>query len=264
MPCPTADTADAADAQPSCTDVEVEMVLARTAPGADRRAVAERLGDADMVPIPPPSIVDRFHEIGPVPWYLAAMLATLGAAGLIHSSLVTGRRRAHELAVTRALGFTPRQAAAAVRWQGLATAAAGLVIGLVAGVLVGRVVWQNLAYTIAVVVAVRLPAWAPLRRGCGDHRRRLGGDGVAVRPGPDAPARQNSSAPSEPTERSKPPRGRRRQLLGVGHERNGLRGANRPASHAVGFVRPSVVSYASVNARHPSGRWPRFVRSGGR
>lgn len=159
VPCLTATRTDDA---PSCAEAEVEAVMARTTPGADRSAVVDRLADAGMVPIPPPSIVDRFREIGPVPWYLAGMLATLGAAGLMHSTLVTGRRRAHELAITRALGFTPGQAAAAVRWQGLATAAAGLVIGLVAGVAVGRIVWRNLADTIGVVVDARLPAWVPL------------------------------------------------------------------------------------------------------
>jgi putative ABC transport system permease protein len=152
----------AADDEPTCADVEVETVLARAAPRADRDAVADRLGDAGMVPIPPPSIVERFREIGPVPWYLVVMLAALGVAGVMHSSLVTSHRRARELAVTRALGFTPRQAAAAVRWQALATATAGLVIGLLSGVLVGRVVWRSLADTSAVVVAVRLPAWVPL------------------------------------------------------------------------------------------------------
>jgi ABC-type lipoprotein release transport system permease subunit len=150
------------DDAPSCAEAEVEAVMARTRPGADRSAVVDRLADAGMVPIPPPSIVDRFHQIGPVPWYLAGMLSALGAAGLMHSTLVTGRRRARELAITRALGFTPGQAAAAVRWQGLATAAAGLVIGLVAGVAVGRLVWRNLADTIGVVAEVRLPAWVPL------------------------------------------------------------------------------------------------------
>jgi ABC-type lipoprotein release transport system permease subunit len=157
VPCPTAD-----DDESDCAVVEVETVLARTAPGADRGAVAARLADVDMAPIPPPSIVDRFRDIGPVPWYLAAMLATLGAVGLMHSSLVTGRRRARELAVTRALGFTPGQAAAAVRWLGLATATAGLVLGLAAGVLVGHLVWRNLADNVAVVVEVSLPPWAPL------------------------------------------------------------------------------------------------------
>ena len=161
VPCRTT-TGTGADEAPSCAEAEVETVLARTRPDADRGAVADRLADTEMAPIPAPSIVDRFREMGPVPWYLAAMLAVLGAAGLMHSSLVTGRRRARELAIARALGFTPAQAAAAVRWQGLATAAAGLVIGLVAGVVVGRIVWRSLAESIGVVVEFRLPAWVLL------------------------------------------------------------------------------------------------------
>ena len=75
---------------------------------------------------------------------------------------MASRRRGRELAIARVLGFTPRQAAAAVRWQGMATAVAGLVIGLAAGVLIGRVIWRHLATTIGVVVDVRLPAWAPI------------------------------------------------------------------------------------------------------
>ena len=64
-----------------------------------------------------------------------------------------------DLAVARALGFTPRQVAAAVRWQGLVSAAAGAEVGLVAGVIAGRVVWTNLADDIGAVVAVRVPVW---------------------------------------------------------------------------------------------------------
>jgi ABC-type lipoprotein release transport system permease subunit len=161
VPCQTTN-GTGVDEAPSCAEAEVETVLARTRPDADRGAVADRLADVEMTPIAAPSIVDRFREMGPVPWYLAAMLAILGAAGLMHSSLVTGRRRARELAIARALGFTPAQAAAAVRWQGLATAAAGLVIGLVAGLVVGRIVWRSLAEAIGVVVEFRLPAWALL------------------------------------------------------------------------------------------------------
>jgi hypothetical protein len=86
VPCQPADTADSADDEPTCADVEVEAVWARAAPRADRDAVADRLGDAGMVPIPPPSIVERFREIGPVPWYLVVMLAALGVAGVMHSS----------------------------------------------------------------------------------------------------------------------------------------------------------------------------------
>jgi ABC-type lipoprotein release transport system permease subunit len=163
VPCaPAAAGDDDADDEPSCADIEISDVVARTTAGANRDAVVDRLGDAGMVPIPPPSIVERFSEMGPVPWYLAVLLAGLGAGALMHSSLVTGRRRARELAIARALGFTPGQAAAAVRWQGLATAGAGLVIGLVAGVFAGRIVWRSLADTVAVVPVVRLPVWVPL------------------------------------------------------------------------------------------------------
>ena len=116
-----------------------------------------------MVPIPAPSIVDRFREIGPVPWYLAGMLAVLGAGGLMHSSLMASRRRGRELAIARVLGFTPGQAAAAVRWQGVATAVAGLVIG------VGRRRRSSDASSGATSrrrsgssSSVRLPAWAPI------------------------------------------------------------------------------------------------------
>jgi ABC-type lipoprotein release transport system permease subunit len=162
VPCQTTTTGAGTDEALSCDEAGVETVLARTRPDADRGAVADRLAEAGMTPIAAPSIVDRFREMGPVPWYLATMLAVLGAAGLMHSSLVTGRLRARELAIARALGFTPAQAAAAVRWQGLATAAAGLVIGIVAGLVVGRIVWRSLAEAVGVVVEFRLPAWLPL------------------------------------------------------------------------------------------------------
>jgi ABC-type lipoprotein release transport system permease subunit len=140
----------------------VWTVVARSVPGADRDAIAERLAAVEMVPIPAPSIVDRFREIGPVPWYLAGMLVALGAGGLLHSAVMASRRRGRELAIARALGFTPGQAAAAVRWQGATTAVAGLVVGLVAGVIVGRAIWRHLATTIGVVVDVRLPLWTPV------------------------------------------------------------------------------------------------------
>jgi ABC-type lipoprotein release transport system permease subunit len=163
VPCRTTSGADShPDDEETCADAEVHDVVARTTPAADPEAVAERLGVAEMIPIPTPSIVDRFREIGPVPWYLAAMLGILGAGGLMHASSMASRRRGRELAIARALGFTPRQAAAAVRWQGLTTAVAGLVLGLAAGVLIGRMIWRNLATTIGVVVDVRLPWWAPI------------------------------------------------------------------------------------------------------
>ena len=166
-------------------------------PDTDRGAVAAGLGDVDMTPIPPPSIVDRFREIGPVPWYLAAMLAILGAVGLLHSSLAAGRRGARDLAVTRALGFTPGQAAAAVRWQDWSPPPPGSSLD-----------WpreSSLATSSGGTSPTTSPSWSQSgsRRGrlCSPSRgsspspspRRRG-----QQPAPDVPARPNSSAPSEP------------------------------------------------------------------
>ena len=102
VPCGT-DGSDGGEEE-SCADADVWTVVARAAPGADRDALGDRLDKVDMVPIPAPSIVDRFREIGPVPWYLAGMLAVLGAGGLMHSSLMASRRRGRELAIARVSG----------------------------------------------------------------------------------------------------------------------------------------------------------------
>ena len=131
-------------------------------PGADVEEVAGRLASTGLVPLPRPSIVDRLGLIGPVPTYLAVFLVVLGAGGLVHAVLVARRRHERDLAVARTLGFTRRQATAAVRWHGVLTAAAGVVVGLLAGAVIGRWLWTNLARDIGAVVSVDVPAAVPL------------------------------------------------------------------------------------------------------
>ena len=55
------------------------------------------------------------------------------------------RRRAHDFAVLRALGCTPRQVDRIVAWQATMLAIAGTVIGAPLGILLGRFVWTRLA-----------------------------------------------------------------------------------------------------------------------
>jgi len=55
------------------------------------------------------------------------------------------RRRRHDLAVLRALGFRPRQNAACIAWQATTVAVVGLVLGLPLGVVVGRLSWRWVA-----------------------------------------------------------------------------------------------------------------------
>jgi hypothetical protein len=133
--------------------------LARLARGAnddDRRRI-EALG---FVPVAAPSIVGNLGQLGSVPFLLAAFLGILGLGGLVNALVVAVRRRRHDIAVARALGFTPRQAAAAVRWQAVALIAAGLIVGVPLGLVVGRVAWRAVARGVGVFDVLTIPLGA--------------------------------------------------------------------------------------------------------
>ena len=54
-------------------------------------------------------------------------------------------------AVLRALGLTPRQAAACVLWQAAIIAAVALVVGVPLGLMIGRQMWRVLADSLSFV-----------------------------------------------------------------------------------------------------------------
>ena len=80
-----------------------------------------------------PSRVANLSQIGSVPKLLAIALAMLGIGGATHGLLVASTRRRADIAVARALGFTPRQAASSVRWQGVVITAFAVVVGVRSG-----------------------------------------------------------------------------------------------------------------------------------
>jgi len=73
------------------------------------------------------------------------------AVAAAHALVSTTRRRRHDLAVLRVLGFVGGQVRSTVRWQALTVAAVGLVVGVPAGVIAGRRIWSTLAGAIGVV-----------------------------------------------------------------------------------------------------------------
>ncbi len=92
-----------------------------------------------------------------MPRLLAVALAVLGLGGVTHSLLVAGRRRRHDLAVATSLGFTRRQLASTVRWQGVLTVCAAIVVGLPLGALLGRLIWKHVANGVGAVDLVSIP-----------------------------------------------------------------------------------------------------------
>ncbi|MEO5843033.1 MAG: FtsX-like permease family protein [Acidimicrobiales bacterium] len=132
-------------------------------------------------PVRPAAVVD-VDSMRQVPVLLAGAFALTMAASLVAGIASGTRARRRELAVVRALGGTPRQIRASVRWHAIAVVAVGLVIGLPVGVVVGRVAFASFArdlgtaprpfvplllvvVTIVVVLAIGLAASVmPARR----------------------------------------------------------------------------------------------------
>jgi ABC-type lipoprotein release transport system permease subunit len=132
-------------------------VLVRFAPDVDTRAALARLrGLGDEVDVTgatddAPSNVDNLDELGALPAVLASFLALLAVIAVVHALVSTPRRRRHELAVLRVLGFVGSQMRSTLRWQALTVVAVGLLVGVPSGIIAARRIWSALAGAIGVV-----------------------------------------------------------------------------------------------------------------
>jgi hypothetical protein len=137
-------------------------VVVRVASRTQLAAVEQRVAAVPDVERPfGPSIpveVDRLRQIDWLPVSLAGLLALLALLATGHS-IVTGiRRRRHDLAVLKTLGFDRRQVRASVAWQATALACAGLVVGIPAGLITGSLVWRLVAHSLGVAATAAVPA----------------------------------------------------------------------------------------------------------
>ena len=124
--------------------------LVDLAPGAEPERVAAQLGAEAERPQTPTSVGNLARAKG-VPRLLAAFLAVVGLAAVLHALAVTARRRRPELGTLRALGFRRGQLRSLFLWQALTIAVTGTVLGLALGVAAGRTVWRTVADGLGVV-----------------------------------------------------------------------------------------------------------------
>ncbi len=104
-----------------------------------------------------PVQIVNYRSIGSTPVILAVGLA-LGAIVALALTLVASvRHRRRDLALLKALGFTPRQLAAAVAWQSTTTAIVGVVVGVPVGIVIGRQLWTVFARNINAVPNPTVP-----------------------------------------------------------------------------------------------------------
>jgi hypothetical protein len=143
-------------------------VLVSVADGTPGDAVARLNADVPLLgkrglgfgPPQVASTVDQLRRVRHLPVALGAFLALL-AVGAVGSALATAvRRRAHELAVLRALGVTPWQCRLVVISQALVLAAVGLVFGVPLGLAAGRTAWRVVAGYVPLDYVPPTAIWA--------------------------------------------------------------------------------------------------------
>ena len=88
---------------------------------------------------------------------LAAFLIGLGVIGLVHFLGVSARRRRHDFAVLRALGFVRRDLSLTMSWQAISIAVVGVVAGVPLGVMIGRWAWLAAIGSVGMVDTPALP-----------------------------------------------------------------------------------------------------------
>ncbi len=134
--------------------------LQRVADAGSRALIADANSNGSAVTVispQRPAEIVNYRTMGDTPLFLASGLAAgaVVALGVTLAASVRGRRR--DLALLKALGFTPRQLAATVVWQATVAAVVGTVVGVPLGVALGRQLWTVFAHNIYVVPEPTVP-----------------------------------------------------------------------------------------------------------
>jgi len=160
-------TKEAAAAIQQVNSSEEFSYLVRFAPGVDvedvRRGPHGAAIDPNIyfvVPQLSPADLGTIQGVSEIPVVLAALLAAMGAATMIHVLVTSVRRRRRELAMLKTLGFVRGQTRATVAWQTTTMAVIALVVGIPGGIAAGRWGWQLFAEQLAVLPEPIVPLGA--------------------------------------------------------------------------------------------------------
>jgi predicted lysophospholipase L1 biosynthesis ABC-type transport system permease subunit len=136
-----------------------DWVLVRFRPGVDVHAAEGRVakavssGDYFVGPAQLPPSVSSLGGLRSLPLVVTVFFALLAIATVSHAIVTTVRRRRHDIAVLRAIGFTRRDVRISIAWQATLIGVIGLVLGVPLGVVVGRAAWRQLALDFPVAYA---------------------------------------------------------------------------------------------------------------
>jgi len=130
------------------------VFLVRFKPGVDRAATLRRLQHdfpGTVLRAVRPADVENLRRVDHLPSLLAALFAAVALLTVGHMLMSSVRRRRHDVAILRTMGFVRRQVSAAVAWQATTVALVGLVVGLPLGLAAGRWAWGLVARQLGVL-----------------------------------------------------------------------------------------------------------------
>jgi len=149
-------------------DFGPNVIFVRFLDGADHDEALVRLGAVteplrgfaglDVLDVQRPAEIVNSGAVGQAPLALAGALL-LGALVSLALSIGTFvRRRRHDLAVLRTLGFTGRQMTGTVSWQAVFLVTPGVLVGVPLGAALGGVLWGDFAGRMDAIASTSIPA----------------------------------------------------------------------------------------------------------
>ncbi len=129
-------------------------------PGAVDNSVA-------VIGVQRPAQIVNYRSIGATPVILAGGLALGAIVALALALIASVRHRRRDLALLKALGFTPRQLRGVVAWQSTVTAVVGVIVGIPVGIVLGRELWTLFARNIDAVPDPTVPVVVVILVGVG-------------------------------------------------------------------------------------------------
>jgi hypothetical protein len=129
------------------------VFVVRFKPGVQQSAAVKRL-QADfpgtVLTALRPADVENLRRVSALPSVLAALFAGVALLTVGHMLVSSVRRRRHDVAILRTMGFVRRQVSAAVAWQATTVVLVALLAGLPLGIALGRWTWALVASQLGV------------------------------------------------------------------------------------------------------------------
>ena len=140
------------------------FLVGRFAPGTNQTRALRKVAELPSVATPTRATVaveiTRLQQIDWFPATLCALLGTLALLAVGHALVTAVRRRRHDLALLKTLGFNRRQVRAIVAWQATLLGTVGLVVGIPLGLIVGDLVWEHITDGLVIPIPATTPALA--------------------------------------------------------------------------------------------------------